>query len=310
MEKLKSTMNRRNIIIGCLCAFSSEAIFGIGYVSAKAAMDRATPLALLGWRFSIAAATMGALAGAGVIRVRLRGKPLHRLAAVAFLTVLYYALETAGIALTTASESAAILACIPVTALAASALLLRRKPSHRQTFGILVTLAGVIASAFAGGATASFSPSGYAFLAAAAITYALYFVAVDTAAQDFSGVELTLAMLVALALSFAPLAIASAARNGGRDAVLALLRLPFADCGFLVPLLWLSFCSAIVGFFLANVAIAKAGVNRSASFIGVATLVAVTAGTVLLGESFTAMQTAAALMILAGVWIANSRTAD
>ena len=303
-------MNRRDIIVGCLCAFAREAIFGIGYVSAKAAMARATPLALLGWRFSIAAATMGALAAAGVIRVRLRGKPLHRLAAVAFLIVLYYALETAGIALTTASESAAFLACIPVTALAASALLLHRKPSHRQTFGILVTLAGVIASAFAGGATASFSPSGYAFLAAAALTYALYFVAADTAAQDFSGVELTLAMLVALALSFAPLAIASATRSGGRDAVKALLRLPFADCGFLVPLLWLSFCSAIVGFFLANVAIAKAGVNRSASFIGVATLVAVTAGTVLLGESFTAMQTAAALMILAGVWIANSRTAD
>ena len=168
--------------------------------------------------------------------------------------------------------------------------------------------AGVLSSAFAGGATATFSPSGYAFLAAAAVTYALYFVAVDTAARDFSGVELTLAMLIALALAFAPLAIASAARSGGREAVVALLRLPFADLGFLIPLIWLSFCSAIVGFFLANVAIAKAGVNRSASFIGVATLVAVTAGTALLGESFTAMQTAAAILILAGVWIANSKS--
>ena len=94
--------------------------------------------------------------------------------------------------------------------------------------------------------------------------------------------------------------------SDGRTYVVALLRLPFADRGFLIPLFWLAFCSAIVGFFLANVAIAKAGVNRSASFIGVATLVAVVAGAAILGETFTVQQTAAALLILAGVWIANS----
>ena len=37
----------------------------------------------------------------------------------------------------------------------------------------------------------------------------------------------------------------------------------------LLPLLWLAFCSSFCGFFLANVALAKAGVNRTASFIGV-----------------------------------------
>ncbi len=298
--------SRHDIFIGCLCAFASEAIFGIGYVSAKAAISRTDPLALLGWRFVLAAAAMGALAAAGVIRVRLRGKPLRRLAAVAFLIVLYYALETAGIARTTASESGAILACIPAAAIAASALLLRRKPTRRQTFGIFITLAGVMAATFAGGATASFSPSGYAFLIACAPTYALYFVAVDIAARDFSGEEITLAMLVALAAAFGPLALASAALSGGADAVVALLRLPFADRGFLIPLFWLAFCSAIIGFFLANVAIAKAGVNRSASFIGVATLVAVVAGAAILGETFTFLQAAAALLILAGVWIANA----
>ena len=297
--------SRRDILLGCLCAFGSEAIFGIGYVSAKAAMSRAHPLALLGWRFALAALAMGVLAAAGVIRVRLHGKPLGRLAAVALLTVLYYAFETAGIALTTASESGAILACIPVAALAASTLILRQKPSLCQTFGILVTLAGVLASVFAGGATASFSPSGYAFLIAAALTYALYCTAVDAAARDFSGVEITLAMLVALAGTFAPLALVRAALNGGADAVMALLRLPFADGGFLVPLLWLAFCSSICGFFLANVALAKAGVNRTASFIGVATAVAIVVGAILLGESFTVAQTVAAAVIVLGVWIAN-----
>ena len=96
-----------------------------------------------------------------------------------------------------------------------------------------------------------------------------------------------------------------AALNGGADAVMALLRLPFADGGFLVPLLWLAFCSSICGFFLANVALAKAGVNRTASFIGVATAGAIVVGAILLGESFTVAQTVAAAVIVFGVWIAN-----
>jgi drug/metabolite transporter (DMT)-like permease len=296
---------RRDILLGCLCAFGSEAIFGVGYVCAKAAVSRVDALALLGWRFAVAAAAMGMLAAAGVIRVRLRGKPLRRLAAVGALTVLYYAFETAGIARTTASESGALLACIPVAALAASALILRKKPTRRQTAGIFTTLAGVLASVFAAGATASFSASGYAFLAAAAATYALYCVAVDVAARDFTGAEITMAMLAALATVFAPLAVVAAAMQGGCGAVAALARLPFEARGFAVPLLWLGLASSIGGFFLANTALSKAGVNRTASFIGVATLVAVLAGAAFLGETFTAAQAVAAVLIVAGVWIAN-----
>ena len=88
------------------------------------------------------------------------------------------------------------------------------------------------------------------------------------------------------------------------------LPLPVRDHGFLAPLFWLAFCSSIGGFFLANVALAKAGVNRTASFISVATLVAVLAGAALLGETFTAAQATAAALIVAGVWIANGGRAE
>ena len=43
----------------------------------------------------------------------------------------------------------------------------------------------------------------------------------------------------------------------------------------------------------------------SEAVFGVATLVAVLAGAVSLGETFTAAQALAAVLILAGVWIAN-----
>lgn len=45
-------------------------------------------------------------------------------------------------------------------------------------------------------------------------------------------------------------------------------------------------CS-VLAFFLSNVAIARIGVNRTASFIGVSTVVSIAAGALLLGERFT-----------------------
>ena len=67
-------------------------------------------------------------------------------------------------------------------------------------------------------------------------------------------------------------------------------------------------CS-VLAFFLSNTAITKIGVNRTASFIGVSTVVSIAAGALVLGERFTAGQLAGAVDILAGVYIANAGTA-
>lgn len=69
-----------------------------------------------------------------------------------------------------------------------------------------------------------------------------------------------------------------------------LAALPFSDAGFLSAVLYQGFGCSILAFFLSNAAIAKIGVNRTASFIGVSTVVSVVAGVVLLHESFTAFR--------------------
>ena len=302
------TPSRRDLLLGCFCAFGCEATFGFSYVFTKGATATATPLALLGWRFAVAAAAMGALAAAGAVRVRLRGKPLLPLFRVAlFSPVLYFLFETCGVARTTAAETGAIVACIPLAALVVSALALREKPSARQTTGILVTLAGVLASVFAAGATASFSPSGYALLGGAVLSYAFYFAAASRAARVWNGAELTLAMLFAGAVVFAPLAIAEAAVRDGSAGVAALLRLPARDGRFLAAILFLALGPSVLGFFMSNVAVAKIGVNRTATFIGVATVTAILSGVLFLHEPFTAAQTAAAALILLGVYVANAK---
>lgn len=198
--------------------------------------------------------------------------------------VLYFIGETLGIRLTTASESGAFLACIPVVSLAAPALILQKKPGSRQLAGILVTLLGVLITVLAVEAAASLSPAGYAFLLMAVLAYALYSVLVEKA-DGYSSEEITFVMLLAGAAVFGTLAVARACVGGGLG---LLLSLPLRDARFLMAILYQGVGCSVLAFFLSNVAIARIGVNRTSSFIGVSTVISILAGMLLLGEGFSA----------------------
>ena len=291
------------VLIGCLCALGCEALFGLSYAFTKQATDVASPLALLGWRFLIAFAVMAVLVAVRAVKVDLSGKALRPLLLVAlFSPCLYFIGETVGISHTTASESGVFLACIPVASLVASTLLLRKRPTRLQVAGILVTLVGVLVTVFAVGSSSSLSPIGYGFLLLAVVSYALYTVSVDRA-EGFSGMEVTFAMLGAGALVFVALALAEGAVGGTlRD----LATLPFSNPAFAVAALYQGIGCSVAAFFLSNVAIARIGVNRTVSFIGVATVVSIAAGALLLGEPFTVPQAIGAAVIVAGVCTANA----
>ena len=63
-------------------------------------------------------------------------------------------------------------------------------------------------------------------------------------------------------------------------------------------------CS-VAAFFLSNAAIAKIGVNKTSSFIGVSTIVSILAGALALGEPLHIGQIVGAAVIVAGVYTAN-----
>ena len=294
--------NSRKIAIGCLCAVGCEVLYGLSYVFTKQATETASALSLLGWRFLVAFSAMSILVALGLVKVSFKGKGLKPLLLVAlFSPVLYFIGETFGIGNTTASESGVFIACIPVASLVASTVVLGKKPTRLQVAGILVTLAGVLVTVLAVGAASSLSAVGYAFLAMAVVSYALYTVSVERAAA-FTEIEITYAMLMAGAVVFPVLAICEAAAAGD---VGALVMLPFGNPGFLTAILYLGLCCCVVAFFLANVAIAKLGVNRAVSFTGVATVASVLAGALFLGEQVTLYQGIGAVMIIVGVIIAN-----
>ena len=293
---------KKDSLIGISCALGCEIIYGLSYTFTKQATECASELALLGWRFFIAAVIMSLCVLSGIIRIDLKGKSIRPLLIVALCSpCVYFTAETVGISHTTASESGVILACIPVASMIASTLILKEKPAKMQVTGILITLAGVIITVFAVSASSSLSAPGYLFLMVAVVSYALYSVFVEKG-SEYTGTEITYVMLLAGALFFVPLALAEAGFDGS---VAELIRLPFTKAGFLTAVLYQGIFCSVLAFFLANCAIAKIGVNRTASFIGISTVVSILASTALLHEAFTGYQILGVIVIIAGVYTAQ-----
>lgn len=303
---------KRRILIGILAALVCEVLFGLSYSFTKSAMGSADEIDLLGWRFLIAAVSIIALRALGLVTTGLRRKlgesPLGRqrtllLAVIAVLDpVLYFVGETFGIARTSASESGVFLACIPIVAIILSSLILKKRPSRRQVAGILITMSGVLAAVLASGLDVSFSPLGYAFLALAVASYALYTVFVERAAA-LTGVEITFAMLLAGAAFFGS---AFLLKNLWAGTLAERLALPLTDSGFLIAILYQGIACSLIAFFASNTAISHIGVNATSSFVGVSSVVAILVGVFALGEPLAPLQLLGTALIVIGVVLANS----
>ena len=291
-------------VAGCLCAFGCQFIFGLSTMFTKQAASQAGPLALLGWRFAAAFLGINLCVLFRIIRVELRGKRLAPVLAIAMINpVIYFIGETIGIQHTTVSECGAFLSCIPIASLAASTLILKKRPTRWQLIGIIVASAGVLLTVFAAGLEASFSVLGYAMLLLAVLTAALQGVLIERAA-DFSGPEITYVMMGMGCLAFSGSALLEAA---GRGTLPELIALPLTVDGFLGAIFYLGFVSSILAYILSTKAIQLIGMNRVATFLGVNTVVSILAGVLFMGDNFTPAQMAGVALILAGVYVANLR---
>ena len=136
---------KKDLIVGSLCALGCETLFGLSYIFTKQVTNLVSPFVLMGWRFFIAFIVMSIFIVFFRIKINLKNKTLKKVFLIALCSpVVYFIGETMGISLTTASESGAILACIPVVSLVAFTFILCEKPTKKQVIGILVTLIGVI----------------------------------------------------------------------------------------------------------------------------------------------------------------------
>lgn len=200
-------ISKHNLTVGVLCALGCQTLFGFTFMLTRESADVASPWALLGWRFTTAFIAALVCVRTGLMKTNLKGKSIKPLIGIALLyPVLYFIGETYGVYHTSASESAVFIACIPVGAVIASSLILKKRPGARQLAGILITVAGVIITVFAVSTSVSFSVIGYMFLTVAVVAYSLYSVQVEKA-TEYSSSELTFVMLALGALVYSVVAV-------------------------------------------------------------------------------------------------------
>ena len=153
---------KNKIILGCLAAATCEILFGLSFIFTKSITAQVSDLALISWRFVTAFLFINLYFLFSRRRLKINGRNLKPLTRIAILNpIIYFICETIGIRMTTASESGAFLACIPVVALIMSSLILKEWPSRWQVVGVITTLIGIIIAVFAAGGSTHFSLVGY-----------------------------------------------------------------------------------------------------------------------------------------------------
>lgn len=205
---------RTKLMIGTLAASVASLLFGLSFMFVKQSVNNVSAFTLLSWRFLFAFVAMTLCSLLGIFKIQLRGKDLKPLLLIAiFQPLIYFIGETFGVALTTASESGTVLACIPIVTLILSAVILKEPPTKLQVFSIIISVTGVLIIVLIKGLSASLNVGGYLLLAAAMFSDSFY-VIFSRKAVGYSNTEKTYIMAVAGALVFTICAVIEHASAG------------------------------------------------------------------------------------------------
>ena len=277
--------------------------FGLSFVATKYALRGYEPLLIALLRFSLAGGILWVVwrFRRGPERVS-RGE-LGRLAALGFISLtVYFSFENLGIARTSASEAAILIATIPLFVVILNAFTLRERNTARQWAGIALSFAGIAALVLLGGRVAGGggagggSLTGNLLVLAASLSAGAYSILARRLLVSRPALFVTTFQNLFGALFMLPLALAEAALVGVRHPT------PRATGG----LLFLTVVCSITAFLLLNYAFRFIPASRVAVFINLTPLVAVAGAYTLLGERFTPGQAVAAVVVVAGVWLTNS----
>lgn len=295
-------MEKNKLFWAVALAVISETIFGLSFIFIKMSIDSVSVYTLLSWRCMTAFLAMTACVLLGVIKIDLKGKKIKTLLMLSmFQPVLYFSFETLGVRMTTASESGTILATLPIITMIFSAVFLKDKPTGKQVFFMVITVIGGIVVGAVNGFSSSHSMLGYLFLLLAMCSDSAYCITSQNQ-KEFSAAEKTYAMVTVGAAVFTAIALAEHTANG---TLTEYLTLPFTNMEFLICVLYLGVGCSLMGYFMVNYSIEIIGATRRAAFVGIATVVAILGGVFLLGESFSVIQAAAAVLIITGVYGVN-----
>ena len=282
---------------GILAALVPNVIFGFSFLFSKIALDYAHPLMILAIRFTVAFAVLNILWLCKVIHLDFKGKDKKRLIMMSLAQpLLYFIMELYGINLTSSAMSGVLISLVPVGVIILSILVLKERPTNRQIFFSMLSLAAVIAITLASGNSGSNTLLGILLLMVAVFCASLFNILSRAESKRFSPVERTYMMFFIGTIGFNIIALVGLNANYVTELTRAVTSLPFWGA-----ISYLSILSSIVAFMLYNYATTLISPVRAASFANITTVVSVFAGIFIMGETLTIVQLICCVFIIIGV---------
>jgi drug/metabolite transporter (DMT)-like permease len=272
--------------------------FGTNFTAVKLVVESVPPILFAATRFTLAGLLLLPLALFFGSEGRLSRQDLLPMLGLGFVGVtLTQSVFTVGVGLTTAANTALVYSTAPVWGMLLAFALGWERPRVSGVLGIGLCLLGVGAIVYGSLDFAGTSLVGDALILAAAVFWGSYTVLTLSFLRRYSAVAVAAYAMTLGGLAAFPLA----ALDPSPLNLAALDGLTWGAAAYS------ALCSSAFGFAAWGWGVSHVGANRVLVYQYLVTLIGVSTGILLLGESFGAGQLVGATVILAGVYLARSR---
>ncbi len=296
-------MTSNHLRLSYFLAILNAGIIGLSFLFAKIALDYASPMDTLAFRFATSFLVMSIPVAFGWIKLNYRGKPLAKVLLLAVLYPLgFFTLQAFGLQHATSAEGGILYAFTPVVTMIIASLFLKERTSLYQKLSIFLSVFGVVFIFVMKGSRIDLSNMlGISLLLLTCVAFAGYTVMARSLSKHFRPAEITYLMLGIGFITLVTVSLIGHAAAGTLDRFFA----PLASGTFIVSILFLGIASSLVTALASNYILSKMEASRMSVFSNLSTIVSLAAGAVFLGEEITVYHLIGSVLIIAGVIGAN-----
>jgi drug/metabolite transporter (DMT)-like permease len=283
-----------------LLLLSCVIIWGWTFVATKICLSSMTPFQLVGMRFLIGIPILFGVIRSKGIQLTFTRSDYRPLILGSSIITIHFLIQAAALNHTSATNTGWIIAVTPLALAGMSVIFLKELIGKREIAGVLISTAGIILLVSGGELTSLewLKSTGDWLILVSAHTWALYTIATRNLSRTHDPLTVTLAVFSPLALA----CLVSVVFFGGAS---NLFTLPMDA---IIALLFLAIPGTLAQWFW-QIGIAKVGAARAGFFLYLEPIATTVLAIPLLGEPFTLFTGLGGLLVIAGVWEAQRRSA-
>ncbi|MEW6413088.1 MAG: DMT family transporter [Candidatus Zixiibacteriota bacterium] len=274
--------------------------WGWSFVATKILLSYVNPVELMGLRFIVGLPVLFVVVFAR--KVKFSFSPRHRwqvLLGAAIITA-HFLIQITGIKYTTATNTGWIISITPLVLAVMSYLILREKIGYKEIAGIAVATAGILLLVSRGDITdlSWLSSVGDWLVLASAHTWALYTVATRDLSRKYDPLAVTSSILLPSAVILVTYMLFTSDWD-------KFLHLPFEA---VLALLFLGVLSLAIAHWFWQEGVSSLGASRAGIFLYLEPLATTALAVPYLGEPFGVFTAVGGMLVLGGVYLAQTRT--